>query len=300
MTGKGRPSPRIHVTKRILIQPDTKTWVEVLTKHNGLILADPDPKLFTNQMCLVAAGVANIASDKSFKVFVTILWSTPIEPCWRQDIAKTSPHPANLVESHIFHAEILGLIPDEHQDGKFRKPHIDSNNIENISKQLADQRESHMAEDEKPKTADDTTVDVPRDKEEAVHNMLRKHEMIYYGQLGEIKATELQIDLKQDAKTFKPPPYRAAQKKRELGKSEIEKQLKAHRTNHFGMGSTGAVYPQNRRTTSLLYRLKKLNYLLVKDMYSLPRMEECVESLNNAQYFTTIDAYSGYWEMNIR
>lgn len=35
MTGKGRPSPKIQFTKRIAIQPDTQTWVEVVTKQNG-------------------------------------------------------------------------------------------------------------------------------------------------------------------------------------------------------------------------------------------------------------------------
>lgn len=47
---KGRPSPKIQVTKRIVVKPDAKKLVEVTIKHSGLILVDPDPKLFTNQM----------------------------------------------------------------------------------------------------------------------------------------------------------------------------------------------------------------------------------------------------------
>lgn len=51
MTGWVRPPSKIQVTKRIVIQPDTQIWVEVDTKHDGLIMVDPESKLFTNQMC---------------------------------------------------------------------------------------------------------------------------------------------------------------------------------------------------------------------------------------------------------
>ena len=45
---------------------------------------------------------------------------------------------------------------------------------------------------------------------------------------------------------------------------------------------------------------RKLNSMTVKDTYPLPRMDECIDTLGEAQYFTTLDAYSGYWQMKIR
>lgn len=42
-------------------------------KRDCLILVDPDRKRFTNQMCLVAAGVDNVAGEKPFQVLVTNL-----------------------------------------------------------------------------------------------------------------------------------------------------------------------------------------------------------------------------------
>lgn len=102
---------------------------------------------------------------------------------------------------------MLGLISDERQDSKCLKHHIDPKNIVTINKHLADQRESHMAEDEKLETAEYIKVDVPPDKEAEVLNILRKHEKIWSGQLGKIKATELQTDLKHDAEPLKSPLY---------------------------------------------------------------------------------------------
>lgn len=57
--------------------------------------------------------------------------------------------------------------------------------------------------------------------------MVRKHDHMWSGQLGEINVIEMRIDLIYDAKTFKSPQYRAGPKIEELEKAEIDKQLKA-------------------------------------------------------------------------
>lgn len=69
-----------------------------------------------------------------------------------------------------------------------------------------------MVEDEKPKAAAYMKVDVTQDKEEPVCNIFWSKENILFGQLGEIKATELRIYIKPDAKPFKYPQFWAAPK----------------------------------------------------------------------------------------
>lgn len=81
MDCKGRPSPKMKVRKRILNPIESHTRVEVTTKRDGLILIDPNPKLFTNEMGLVAVGVANVAQDKLFKVLVANFGATQVELC---------------------------------------------------------------------------------------------------------------------------------------------------------------------------------------------------------------------------
>ena len=44
---------------------------------------------------------------------------------------------------------------------------------------------------------------------------------------------------------------------------------------------------------------RRLNTLTVKDSYPLPRMDECIDSLGDAQVFTTLDAYWGYWQVPV-
>ena len=40
--------------------------------------------------------------------------------------------------------------------------------------------------------------------------------------------------------------------------------------------------------------------MTVKDSYPLPRMDECIDSLGEAKVFSTLDAYSGYWQLPIK
>lgn len=216
MDGNGRPSSKTQITKRIVLQPDTQIWVEGTTKSNGLILVDPDHKLFTNQICLVPARVSNVVSGKPFQVLFSNFGSKPVGLFLLRSIAKATVHAENLVESHITHRKMVRCIPKETPNGKIRKHHIYPKNIDAINKHLANQREIHMATDEKPTTAEDIKIYVPRDKEDAVLNMLWNHGKIWSGQISEIKATKLKTNLKLDANPFKYPQYQAIPKTRAL------------------------------------------------------------------------------------
>ena len=45
--------------------------------------------------------------------------------------------------------------------------------------------------------------------------------------------------------------------------------------------------------------LRKLNAQTVKDAYSLPRIEDALDSLNGACIFTSLDLKSGYWQVEL-
>ena len=40
--------------------------------------------------------------------------------------------------------------------------------------------------------------------------------------------------------------------------------------------------------------------MTVKDSYPIPRMDEKIDSLGDAMVFTTLDAYSGYWQITMK
>ena len=85
-----------------------------------------------------------------------------------------------------------------------------------------------MANDDKPVTAADINLeDVEKKYHSDIRSMLKRHEEMWSGKLGEIKVSEHHIDLVPGARPAKSHPYRAGPKARELEQFEIEKQLKA-------------------------------------------------------------------------
>jgi hypothetical protein len=43
---------------------------------------------------------------------------------------------------------------------------------------------------------------------------------------------------------------------------------------------------------------QKLNAVTQNDSYALPRVDDCLDSLGEARYFTTLDANCGYWHID--
>ena len=44
---------------------------------------------------------------------------------------------------------------------------------------------------------------------------------------------------------------------------------------------------------------RKLNDITLKDSYPLPRIDDSVEALSGAKWFTTLDLKSGYWQVEL-
>ena len=89
------------------------------------------------------------------------------------------------------------------------------------------QRETnHGVREETPITVETVELDVERADHEKIRRMLRKHESLWDGTMGEINITKHSIDLIPGARPFKSSPYRAGPKTRELESFEIDKQLK--------------------------------------------------------------------------
>ena len=59
------------------------------------------------------------------------------------------------------------------------------------------------------------------------------------------------------------------------------------------------IVPKVDGTPRFCIDYRKLNESTVKDSYPLPRMDDCLNSLGEANVFSTLDCNAGYWQIPI-
>ena len=83
---------------------------------------------------------------------------------------------------------------EENEKLSYKKRNLNARDTALINKHLADLRESHMQEDETPMTAENIDLsEVSEEYHEEICKMLRKHETMWSGKLGNINITEHSI-----------------------------------------------------------------------------------------------------------
>jgi hypothetical protein len=72
----------------------------------------------------------------------------------------------------------------------------------------------------------------------------------------------------------------------------IERSTSAFRSSHLMVGKKGG-------DMRLFHDYRELNKITTKIRYPLPLIEDILHLLNGAKYFTTLDLFSGFWQIEI-
>jgi len=137
---------------------------------------------------------------------------------------------------------------------------------------------------------------VPKELHGMVHGLLDQFKGICTAKLGDLKATTHYIQLKIDAKPVFSAPYRAGPHRR----LEIENQVK--KMPDLGLQEPSDAYwsfpvvvvPTPGGPFRFWEYYRELNERTVKDIYSIPKMGDCLDSFGNATVFSTLSCNCGY------
>ncbi|CAF4313370.1 unnamed protein product, partial [Didymodactylos carnosus] len=137
------------------------------------------------------------------------------------------------------------------------------------------------------------------------HNQLRQllhqYSDIFSSKPGRTNVVKHHIDVG-DSRPIKQGPYRLLNPER---KAECTKQTAEMLNNDVAEPSFGpwaspvTLVPKKDGTLRFCIDFRKLNEVTVKDTYPIPRIDDTLDALKGAKYFSTLDLSSGFWQVEL-
>ena len=94
------------------------------------------------------------------------------------------------------------------------------------------------------------------------------------------------------------PPLAFAEEEEKIIQQQLEAGVIRKSTSAW---SSPLVYVKKKDgTTRPCVDYRRLNEVTTKDAYPLPRIDDCLDCLSSARYFSTLDMQSGYWQLEVR
>jgi transposase InsO family protein len=272
-TPEASPSTKVRVAKfsKVLAQAETLIWVQCAAP--GLHFLQAHHRESDRTGVSLANGIADILPMEPFPVRV-INTSTQDRILPKgMVLGHALPHPRQII-----HLVEEGDTEREFPQGP-RIPDIEGNlwkqevNLNHLT--------PHM-----------------RDK---VYRMLHNHRLLWDGRLGRVSATSHRIELTPGARPVHCQPYRAGPRAREAETQEVHRMLKEGVIEPAASewASPVVLVPKPDGSMRFCVDYRKLNAITIRDTYPLPRMDECIDSLGDANVFTTLDCNSGYWQIPV-
>jgi hypothetical protein len=148
----------------------------------------------------------------------------------------------------------------------------------------------------------------PEDRQHIEHVIMKYAHIFNDEETNDFKGTtviEHEIPIG-DARHIKRPPYRIPYALRGEMEQQVQKMLKKGviRESNSPWSAPANLVPKRSLDGKPKYRFcvdfRALNAITKFDTYPLPRFDEATASLHGSKYFTVLDCYSGFWQVNIK
>jgi Reverse transcriptase (RNA-dependent DNA polymerase) len=142
-------------------------------------------------------------------------------------------------------------------------------------------------------------VDLLSTEERAqLRSVLTKHASMWDGTLGAIRGVFHRIDTGDHAPVHLQP-RRAVPAARETERAEVRRMLDAGviEESEAEWSAPVVLVAKHDGSTRFCVDYRRLNAVTKGDVYPLPRLDECIDSMGSGTYFSTLDANAGFWQI---
>jgi len=305
LSARVRSSPHLlRCTKTTVVPARTQMYIPVQGPMRGTKIVSSRPCLFDKYRCVVANGLANIKPNVPFYVQVANMGDRPTTIRKGMCVGTTTaaPHVDSIcsvsLRSDGTHRPIESRTSGK--EGVEVNPTLGSKLSPQESRAFT---HLHTKKERKPDIAEVEDILLPDlDNKEAtkVRKMLQPFkEMWKPGKVGKVNVTEHHIDIRPGSKPQFSQPYRAGAYARKVIKNTIDEMLEQDivEPSRSEWAAPVVLAPKPDGTLRFCVDYRRLNSVTIKDRYPLPRMEDCLDSLGDAEYFSTLDCNWGFWQI---
>ena len=138
--------------------------------------------------------------------------------------------------------------------------------------------------------------------QDTILKVLEKHDGIFAEKINELGRTNIvRHEVRTTGEPFALKHYKTPITLRPLVKQHIKEMLKYQIIRPSNGPYRSPVLMVKKKTGDLRFCVdyRRLNKQTIKDKYPLPRIDDTLDFLHGAKYFSTIDLLSGYWQIEI-
>jgi len=132
--------------------------------------------------------------------------------------------------------------------------------------------------------------------------LLRKYETLFDGTLGEWKGTDIDLELRDDAKPYHARPFPIPQVHEGAMRREVERLCALgvlEEDNDSEWGAPSFIIPKKNGTVRFISDFRKLNTMLKRKPYPIPKIQDMLLKLQGFQYASSLDLNMGYYTIRL-
>lgn len=149
----------------------------------------------------------------------------------------------------------------------------------------------------------DVNPALSQDRQERLQKLLHTYQACFAtsSKIRQTTLTKHRIITDESARPIHQSPYRVSMKEREAIRKQIKEMLHDDVIEPSQSPWASPVMLVKKRDNTLRFCVdyRRLNKVTRKDVYPLPRIDDALDRLCNARYFSSMDLKSGYWQVEV-